>query len=314
MPSVNTPRSQLYAHGLMLLMIILVASSFPVAALITADLPPAVLMWIRFSMAALLFTPLILIRYGLHLPGLKQLASYTLLSIPLVTFFWCMFEALRHTTALNTGALYTLVPAITAVFAGLINRESTDRKRLIGLLTGTAGALWIVFGGEFAALSQLQLNKGDGIFLIGCLFMGAYSPLVRKLYNEEPLEVMTFWVILIGSIWLLLLSLPDIQQIHWPDVSYRAFTGALYLALFTTLITFYLVQFGTLRLGATRVSAYSFLTPVFVMILNQLISPAPFIWSLLPGLLLVSLAMLLIQWEGFTIPRSYDRKDQQLSG
>lgn len=310
----SSPLARLCAHGLMLIMILLVASSFPVAALITVELPPAVLMWIRFTMATLLFAPVILIRHGWRIPGLKQLAGYTLLSIPLVTFFWCMFEALRYTTALNTGALYTLVPAITAVLAGLINHERSNRQHLIGLLMGTTGALWIVFQGDLTALSQLRINRGDAIFLIGCLFMGAYSPLVRKLYGGEPLELMTFWVILLGSLWLLLLSLPDIQQINWPAVSDRAFSGALYLALFTTLITFYLVQFGTLALGATRVSAYSFLTPVFVMILEQLLNPAPFIWSLLPGLLLVSLAMLLIQWQSLASSRSSDRKGQQMSG
>ncbi|MDO6564401.1 DMT family transporter [Amphritea sp. 1_MG-2023] len=291
----QTPRRLI--HLLMLLMVALIASSFPVGALITTALPPAVMMFMRFLLAAIMFAPYVFIKNGWHLPNAKQLMGYAILSIPLVVFFWCMFAALRYTSALNTGAIYTMMPAMTACYVFMINREKTSKRRAFGLLLGTLGALWIIVRGDINSLLQLQLNRGDLLFILGCLFMAAYNPLIRKFYADEPMEVMTFWVITIGSFWLLLLSLPSLNGIAWHAVDLKVYLGILYLAIFTTLISFFLLQLGTLILGATQVAAYSFLTPMFVLILNILIGAMSLQWSLLPGIILVIIAMLLVQKE-----------------
>jgi len=293
----NENASNKHVHGLMLLTILLVASSFPVGATITNALPPEVMMFIRFLIAAALFAPYIFIKHGLLIPSWKTLLGYAMLSIPLVVFFWCMFESLRYTSVLNTGALYTTVPAITALYAFFINKEYASKSRSLGLLVGTLGALWIVFRGNLDALLSLNLNYGDLVFLVGCLFLGLYNPLVKRLYAGEPMEVMTFWVILLGSGWLLMLSANGLEQTNWHLVDANVYAGVLYLSVFTTLITFFLLQFGTVKIGATKVAAYGFLTPLFVITLSVLIGIEPFEWVTLPGICMVLIAMFLIQRE-----------------
>lgn len=290
----HTPSKPL-VHTMMLLMVALIASSFPVGKMITTGLPPELLVFIRFLLAALCFAPYVFIRNGWHLPNQKKLLAYTVLSIPLVVFFWCMFEGLRYTSALNTSTIYTTVPAITALYVLLINREKTSKRRALGLLLGTLGALWIIFQGDIQGLLQMKLNYGDALFMIGCLFMGTYNPLIKKFYSGEPMEVMTFWVIGIGSVWLLILALPALKTQVWSGVSIDVYIGTAYLAIFTTLVTFFLLQFGTLRLGPTQVASYSFLTPVFVVILNFVIGIDGFQWQLIPGVFLIVIAMILVQ-------------------
>lgn len=290
--------STLYVHGLMLFMIILVSGSFPVAALITDALPPELMIFIRFLGAAVLFSPFVFVKHGFSLPARKTLLGYAFLSIPLVIFFWCMFESLRYTSVINTGALYTTVPAITAVFAYVINQDKTSLRRALGLLLGTLGALWIVFRGDLQALLNLNFNYGDLIFLTGCLFMGVYSPLIKKLYAGEPMELMTFWVILIGAVWLLPLSLNNLDTVVWRQVPSEVYFGLLYLAIFTTLGSFFIIQFATVKLGATKVAAYSFLTPVFVIALSIILGMAIFQWEIVPGIVLVLLSMVFVQRDG----------------
>lgn len=281
----------------MLLMVILVAGSFPVGAIITHALPPDVLMFIRFLTAAALFAPFVLIKNGVSLPSQTALLGYAFLSLPLVIFFWCMFESLRYTSVQNTGALYTVVPALTALFAFIINKETTSKIRSFGLLLGALGALWIVFRGDKEALLSLNMNYGDGVFLAGCVFMGLYNPMIKRVYTGEPMELMTFWVILFGSGWLLLLSATKLGSIDWPSIELKVYAGVLYLSLFTTLFSFFLIQFGTLKLGPTKVSAYSFLTPLFVIVLSIVIGLETFNIVIVPGIIMVLVAMLLVQHE-----------------
>jgi len=285
------------AHGLMLLSIFFAATSFPVGAAITHALPPAVMMFMRFILAAFLFSPYLVLKKTLYIPSAKKMLGYGVLSIPLAVFFWCMFESLRYTSVLNTGALYTLVPAITAIYALIINNEVTHKFRSMGLLIGTLGALWIVFRGDYAALLNLDLNKGDFIFIIGCLFLGLYSPLIKKIYEGEPMEVMTFWVLICAAVWLLLVSANQLIDIDWSSVTYKVYGGILYLSLFTTLMTFFLLQLCVVRIGPTKVAAYGFLTPLFVIVISIILGTDHFELITLPGIVMVILAMFIIQYE-----------------
>ena len=225
-------KSMLPAHGFMLLTILLIAISFPLGAAITNELDPAVMMFLRFSLAATFFAPYVFIKNRIEFPPQKQLLRYVILSVPLVVFFWCMFESLRYTSALNTGALYTFVPAITAVFALLINQKKTGKVPLLGLLLGTFGAFWIIFRGDLNALMSLELNKGDFIFLTGCFFLGFYPPLVKRFYQNEPIEVMTFWTLLAGSIGFFVISGQGLWAVNWFHVEQKSVRRSFIFSIF----------------------------------------------------------------------------------
>jgi len=274
---------------------IIVASSFTVGAAITHGLDPAVLTLIRFVFAVLIFAPFVYACYGLAMPGLKNMASYALISGCIVGFFWCMFAALRYTTALNTSMLFTLVPGISGVYSAMLLGERLGRARLWALAIAMAGSLWVIFRGDIDLMLALQMNRGDLIFLAGCFLMAFYTPLVKRLHRNEPMAVMTFWILATGVFWLLALSSPQLVVVQWAAVPAFVWFGIAYLAVFSSIVTFYLSQYSTLHLGPTRVMAYSYLYPVFVVVidwgLGHGLPPA----IVLPGIIVVLSAMIVLQ-------------------
>ena len=174
------------AHLSMLLATILVATSFPVGAAITHGLDSLVLTFMRFTLAAVLFAPFIALRYGLALPRLRDLARYGALSACLVVFFWSMFTALRHTSALNTATIFSLTPVLTAAVSAVLLKEKLSASARIALPTGMIGVIWVIFRGDPASLISFKLGFGDGIFLAGTLAMSLYSPLVKHLHRGDP--------------------------------------------------------------------------------------------------------------------------------
>ncbi len=285
-------------HGRMLASRVVVATSFPVGAAITAGLDPAMLTFIRFALAALIFAPYIALRHSLALPPLKSFLGYTAISACLVFFFWSMFEALRETTPLNTGALFTLIPGFSALFAAVLVKERLGARRLAALGFGLVGALWVVFLGDPDRLLALALNRGDLIFLAGCLVMGLYTPLVKLFHRGEPIAVMTFWIMATGAVWLLLLNNSAIWTTAWSDVEVDVFVGIVYLAVFSTIITFFIQQHSTVRIGATRVTAYSYLNPALVVGIEWTIGRGLPTAMTLPGVAIVFLATLVLQTGG----------------
>lgn len=278
----------------MLLCAVLVSGSFPVGAAISRDLDPALLTLIRFFCATLLFAPLIHFRYGLRIAP-RSLIRYSLISATLVIFFWCMFLSLRYTTALNTSAIFTLVPSFSGLYAMVINHERLGRPRLVALLLGLVGAVWIIFRGDLDLFLALAWNRGDLIFLVGCLFMGLYTPLVRLLHRGEPMPLMAFWVMATGTCWLLPLAAPHFHSLSWGAVPVRVWWGIGYLAVFSTIVSFFLTQYAILFLGPTRVMAYSYLYPALVLVLDLIFGGAWPGWRILPGIAIVLSAMFVVQ-------------------
>ena len=153
---------QAHAHALAFLIIVIISTSFPLGERITHGLDPAVMMCIRFVLAALLMAPVVAWREGLALPPAGACARYLALGAPLAFFFWCMFEALRYTSGLNESALFTIVPGLSALFGAVLVGERLGLHRLAALVLGMIGALWIIFRGDPARLqSRGQHRRRD---------------------------------------------------------------------------------------------------------------------------------------------------------
>jgi len=282
-------------HGLTLAAAALVSTSFTVGAAIARDLDPVLLTLLRFIVAALLFAPLVGRRHSLRPPPLPRLGRYATIAFCLTAFFWLMFLSLRFTTALNTSAIYTTVPGLSGLFGALLLGERLGRHRLAALGLGMVGALWVIFRGDMQRLLALDGNRGDAIFFSGCLLMALYTPLVKKFHRGEPMEVMTFWLMVTGVAWLLLFSLPKLATFSPATVPARAWAGILYLAVFTTMITFFLSQWATLHIGPTRVMAYSYLYPGFVLVIDWLFGHGLPPAAVLPGIGIVLAATVVLQ-------------------
>lgn len=286
MPSVR------HAHAALVLSTLLVATSFPVVAAIAGALDSLVLTWLRFVVASLLFLPLVLRRHGARVwPSGRALLGFALLSLPLVAFFAAMFEALRTTSPLNTGALFTLAPGFATLAVVLLGGPRPGRRLLAGLAVGLAGALWVVFRGDPARLLALRLVPGDLLYLAGTAALGLYSALIPRLRGGAPPEVMTFWTLVTGAGWLTLMTGGSLAATTLAALTPEVLGALVYLALFTTLATFLLSQAGTLRLGPTRGMAYTYLTPTLVGLLAWWLEGEPLGWSTLPGVLLTLVAM-----------------------
>jgi drug/metabolite transporter (DMT)-like permease len=293
----NTQLPLWSVHCLMLLASVIVSSSFTVGEAITHGLEPSVLLLVRYVVAVLCLAPVLLYNHGLAMPTVKQLGGYSLISASTVGFFWCMFEALRYTDALNTSVIFTMVPGISGIYSAIFLKERLGRGRLWALFFGMAGALWVIFRGDLNRLLGLEVNYGDLLFLAGCFMMAAYTPLVKRLHQQESMVIMTFWVLVTGVGWLFILSFGGLGEVNWQGVEIKVWAGIVYLAIFSTIITFYLTHIATLYLGPTRVMAYSYFYPAFVLAINwgfgKGLPPA----IILPGVAVVTLATVVLQRE-----------------
>ncbi|TCS62174.1 DMT family transporter [Varunaivibrio sulfuroxidans] len=282
------------AHLLCFLATMVVATSFPVGAAITQGLDSLLIALLRFSLATALLAPFVAWRYGLRFPGFAALARYGAISLFFVVFFWGMFAALRYTSALNTAAIFTLLPTFTAVASFILLKDRLNALAMTALAVGMGGAMWVVFRGDGAAFLALNLNRGDVIFLLATISMGLYGALVKHLYRGEPMAQMTFWTLLCGAAWLLVLSLPRLHGVVWTAVPFPVYAGIVYLGI-STVITFFSFQWSATVIGPTKVMSYSYLNPALVLLIGLGLGHAAPWGALWPGLLMTLGATVILQ-------------------
>jgi len=121
-----------------LLFTALIATSFTVGGLITHELAPEALNFLRFLLVAAIFTGLVAATEGVKRPGPADLARYFTIALLLVVFFVTMFEALRLTDPVSLGAIFTLVPLISALIGWLLLGQKISPRIGLGLAIGAA--------------------------------------------------------------------------------------------------------------------------------------------------------------------------------
>ncbi|WP_347904608.1 DMT family transporter [Pseudomonas purpurea] len=281
------------AHGGMLLWALLIAASFFAAAQVSQAIDPVLLTGLRLLFSALVFLPMLLLK-GTTPMTARGLFGHALLGLLLAVYFGSLFEALRYTSAVNTGTLFTLVPLMTLLFEAVLIPESRSKSRLLPMLVAASGALLLILkGGGHGEWPSLY---AVAVYGSGCLSMALYSPLSQRL-KQHSLKgrgpvAMTFWNMLFGALFLFGYCL---FSGGWRTGALLSTTDVLwlvYLALFATLATFWLLHRAIGVIAPSTVISYIYLSTLFVTLFHWFTlrqSPQP---QEIAGALLVGLGML----------------------
>ncbi|KZN18595.1 MULTISPECIES: DMT family transporter [Pseudomonas] len=281
------------AHVGMLLWALLIAVSFSAAAQVSQAIDPILLTGLRLLFCALVFLPLLVFK-GDTAMNIQGLLSHAVLGMLLALYFGSLFEALRYTSAINTGTMFTLVPLLTLLFEAFLMPDSSLKKRVLPMLTAAAGAVLLVLKG--AGPDELPSLYALSVYGIGCLAMALYSPLSQRLKTNSlkgrgPVG-MTFWNMLFGALFLLAFcgfsggwrsaSLLTASDLWW----------LMYLALFATLATFWLLHRAIGVIAPSSVISYIYLSTLFITLFHWFwLHESPLTQEII-GALLVGIGML----------------------
>lgn len=252
-------------HLAMLLFSALVAGSFSLGALAANLIDPAALNAVRFWVAGGLIGGLALLGGGVPRAALAAPWRYLLLGGLFACYFVLMFEGLKTAHPVSTAAVFTLTPLMSAGFGWALMRQRLTRRMTAGLAIGGAGALWVIFRADLAALLRFEVGRGEMLYFLGCIAHALYTPLVRRLNRGESPVVFTFGTLVAGGLILGLWAAPEIVATDWLRLPLIVWITLGYVAVFASAASFLALQYATLRLPAAKVMAYTYLTPSWVI-------------------------------------------------
>lgn len=253
-------------HAAMLLFSALIAGSFSLGAMVANQVDPTAFMAARFVIAGLVIGGAAALTSGFKRAYFQAPWRYLILGALFAFYFVLMFEGLKTSTPVSSAAVFTLTPLMAAGFGYLLLRQVTTARMAFALSVGAVGAVWVIFRADLGALIAFDIGRGEAIFFVGCVGHALYTPLVPKLNRGEPPTVFTFGMILGGLVVLVLFGWSEIIAMPW--LSLPAFTWLVlgYLSIFASAATFLLLLYGSMRLPAAKVMAYTYLTPSWVIL------------------------------------------------
>jgi drug/metabolite transporter (DMT)-like permease len=175
----------------------------------------------------------------------------------------CFVAAVRRTSVGNGSLIIALSPIVISVMSAFVGHERIRPMRWVGVVLALLGVYFVVgHGVDFSG----QTLRGDLLMLGGVLCWATYSvasqPILRR---HSPLLViaLTFSV---GAMAYVLVMMPILFTVDWGAVSvfswFLMFTSA-FLALN---VSYWIWYTGLQKLGGSRTSVYSYLTPIVAII------------------------------------------------
>lgn len=292
----------LRGHAAMLAFSAAVAGSFSLGALVANQIAPAALTALRFLFGAGLMAGLAL---GLGAWGGRRIRAadfrapwrYLVLAALYAGYFVLMFEGLKTADPVSAGAVFTLTPLMTAAFAWPLLGQRLRGDVALALAVGAAGAVWVIFRADLARLLAFQIGRGEAVYVLGCVLHAAFTPLLRRFNRGEPALVVTAVVLALGFALLLAFGWRDLAALDWQGMPGMVWGVLAYLVVFATALTFVLIQYAAQRLPSSKVMAYTYLTPAWIILWELALGHGAPGLLVLPGVGLIALALVLLLRE-----------------
>lgn len=284
-------------------LMVLLWGSFPVAAKIGAEhVPPLLLSSVRFLLAFCLMALIVFIQRKKLWITLGQhwrifLVSLFMVGIPASIFFASLPYA-------PVGVL-TLMWATTPIFTAIFNVRGAGEVRgwrlLASLLVGAVGIAIVLMGRVPFWLGNVLVFANSGTALVSELVVlasavvyGFGMRLAKYSSPDVPVITFTTWQVFYSGAFIGLLGL--IFEWRYPfQPGWSSLAMLLYLAIFCSCLTFFLMFWLIRRIGAIRTAYADFIIPGVTLALSYFLLGESITLAKVGGFVLVMLGCVLIE-------------------
>ncbi|MFD2673040.1 DMT family transporter [Marinicrinis sediminis] len=262
------------------------AGNFVAGKFTVGHADPLMMSFLRYVIAVAVLFPLVRWKERKFWPSrssLLPLIGMGATGIFLFNLF--MFQALQHTSAINTGIISALNPLAIALMTFIFTGQRLNGKQRLGMLTGLIGVVIVITRGKVDQLFALSFNMGDLYMVAAVLTWGVYSVLTKFTLKDEvgPLFA-TFWAGLFG----LGLMLPFIwgeMTISSPDTSF--WIALLYIGIGATVLAMLFWNIGVQKVGGTQSGMFLNFNPVFTALFAYIWIGESLTWPQAAGTMVV---------------------------
>lgn len=176
------------------------------------------------------------------------------------------FKGLSLTTPINSSVIITISPILVLVLAAVLIKERITILKTVGIITGLAGAMALIFFSKEATDNAPNIPLGNFFVIINALSYGLYLILVKPLTAKYHSFTLMKWLFLFAVIINLPITLNEFLDVEWKALPAHALLKMGFVVVGTTFLTYLLNVFALKELSAATISAFIYLQPLIAII------------------------------------------------
>lgn len=210
--------------------------------------------------------------------------------------FACIYFGMLYTDSARSVVFVYLSPFVVAIGAHFfLKGDRLTLLKTLGLIIAFAGIVSVFYGKPKAAKPHMLF--GDLLEITAGILWGATTLYIKRFMAGKVEPIHTFLYQLFFSI-PILFGVSLILEANWIyQMSLPVLASMIYQSVVVAFIS-YLVWFKLIhQYSVSRLSAFTFFTPIFGVLSGVLFIREEFTFSLMVGLPLVSIGIFLVNWR-----------------
>ena len=262
----------LLVHMKFIFVVIVWGIGWPAGRVIAQDIAPFAASWIRYVVAVALFVIYLKLSNHWMIPTRGEWKRIAWIGF----FATCLYQAffmvgMKYTAAGDASLMITFNPFFTAVLAIFFLNEAMHWRLGAGIALGLAGVTVLFLYSPNVDIPFYERALGDAL-IAGAAFAWACNSIQMKIAMTQPAEdsdrclsplQLTVWSSVIGLVMLTPIAAVETAVMGIPEPSFDGWVAILFLAIFSTVVSYVWFADGILTIGAGKSALYVYLVPIF---------------------------------------------------
>jgi drug/metabolite transporter (DMT)-like permease len=256
-----------YGYIMAICAALLWSGNFIIAKDSAKSIQPASLCFLRWAIAAILFTPFVLKRIINEWAEIKK--HFIHLTITAI-FGITLFNTFTYIAAPDVPAIHlslfnaTASPIFSIILAAIFLKEKLTVIKIVGILISIAGILMLLTNGQLQHLLSFEFHKADWWIMASALSFAIYNIFVKTKPSSLHPQVFLTVVFWIGIFFLFPFFIQE-QLIKPTEFNLKNTASVLYLGIGASLIAYLCWNAAIRKIGAGKTALFGNLIPVFSM-------------------------------------------------
>ena len=256
---------------LLLLMVLIWGANFSIVKVALRDFPEVAFNATRLAVATAVYLTVIVAtpaRARVRALARTDWIELALLgSIGTFLYQFCFVSAVKRTSVGNGSLIIGISPIVIALMSAVVGHERIRPVRWLGIAVAMLG-LYLVVGRGVDVTGQTW--RGDALMIAGVLCWAVYSVASQGMLKRHSPLIVIALTFSIGATLYVLAMTPMWIATDWHTISGFSWLLMLASALLALNLSYWIWYTGLQRLGGSRTSVYSYLTPVVAMLVAAL--------------------------------------------
>lgn len=174
-------------------------------------------------------------------------------------------EGLSRTSSVNASVISTTLPMVTMFISALILKEPISFLKMLGVLVGGTGAVYLIMSSSQGAGHEGNLT-GDLLSFGSTIAFSLFLVLTKPITQKYSAVTVMKWLFLFAGTVVVPFSLGDIKDVDFSGMAANDGLSLGYTLIFATIVPYLILPIGQKRLRPTTQSMYNYVLPIVTFI------------------------------------------------